>query len=705
MKRIFHRALPILLTAAILLAGTGVFSSAPNDTLLSAAALAEPPAFAPQTEANNLIGKAVTGYQAWFGRGWYHNWGNTAEGQNVFFEMWPATDDYPADSLWQARFGKLNNGENAMLFDSTDEGVIDTHFRWMKEYGIDGAAIQRFYGYGADNYSERYAYLKTIMEKAEKYDRIFYPMYDMSGTGSKNTAVLLSRMKNDFVNNIEGQGLMSSPACAHADGKPVVCLWGLSGAEDSNMLSYDAAKQLIEWFKGRGYYVIVGTPDNEFASVTDQYAEIYAAADMLSPWYVGRYNVNSLGTLQRFLRTDKAYCDEHDIDFLPTIFPGFSWVNLKHVENYNEISRSAGEFLWRQAFLLANNGCQTVYFSMFDEYDEATALMKAATDWSELPAGNQYFLTLAADGYWLSDDYYLRLAGDVAAMLDAVNAGEIDPLTMSFSPDTPYSEGPLYYRNSFESKEVTVGEETVVVRVDPAVFDETNPIVRRGSENVEAPMPYVKKDAALATTGEWVGEFGGSVNITTGDKAVAHRLLSPTKFTLAADTVLSYKLRANDVAGQGVYLNLQFSDESLLSDRMISVTDTGAKTGEWVTVNVPISNKFVGKQVTGVVVSFAGTENGTFSASLEDVLIQTGEAGIGDFEPTPPPAEYTMGDVDNSDTVDSSDARMVLQYAVGKLGDDDIIVEAADVNHDDSIDSSDARMILQYTVGKLTELA
>ncbi len=66
------------------------------------------------------------------------------------------------------------------------------------------------------------------------------------------------------------------------------------------------------------------------------------------------------------------------------------------------------------------------------------------------------------------------------------------------------------------------------------------------------------------------------------------------------------------------------------------------------------------------------------------------------------PGSVTMGDVNGDEKVDSTDARLVLQYAVGKVtvlpaGD------AADVNGDKKVDSTDARLILQYAVGKIKE--
>ena len=63
-------------------------------------------------------------------------------------------------------------------------------------------------------------------------------------------------------------------------------------------------------------------------------------------------------------------------------------------------------------------------------------------------------------------------------------------------------------------------------------------------------------------------------------------------------------------------------------------------------------------------------------------------------------ASDKIGDVNGDNKVDSTDARLVLQYAVGKvttLGNQ----AAANVNGDSKVDSTDARLILQYAVGKI----
>jgi hypothetical protein len=65
--------------------------------------------------------------------------------------------------------------------------------------------------------------------------------------------------------------------------------------------------------------------------------------------------------------------------------------------------------------------------------------------------------------------------------------------------------------------------------------------------------------------------------------------------------------------------------------------------------------------------------------------------------------EYgSKGDVNGDRNIDSSDARVILQAAVGKAELNDVQTAMADVNGDDSVDSSDARMVLQYAVGKIT---
>ena len=63
------------------------------------------------------------------------------------------------------------------------------------------------------------------------------------------------------------------------------------------------------------------------------------------------------------------------------------------------------------------------------------------------------------------------------------------------------------------------------------------------------------------------------------------------------------------------------------------------------------------------------------------------------------PMHHT-GDANEDEVVDSRDARLVLQYAVGKVTHPRFIhLYEADINGDNTVDSADARQILQKAVG------
>lgn len=92
------------------------------------------------------------------------------------------------------------------------------------------------------------------------------------------------------------------------------------------------------------------------------------------------------------------------------VFPGFAWSNWNGGPQ-NEIPRAHGDFMWQQFLNVQNAGTTQAYVAMFDEYDEGTAIAKAAEDASMIP-NDHYFLTLDADGQHLSSDFYLRLVSD-----------------------------------------------------------------------------------------------------------------------------------------------------------------------------------------------------------------------------------------------------------------------------------------------------
>jgi hypothetical protein len=118
------------------------------------------------------------------------------------------------------------------------------------------------------------------------------------------------------------------------------------------------------------------------------------------------------------VRPDMAYLESKSIDYMPVIFPGFSWFNLQTVRGNtsaavkNSIPRNGGSFFWQQSQNVINEGAKMIYLAMFDEVDEGTSFFKMAKFSNHTPkGGNTWFLSLDADGYDLTPDWFLGLAG------------------------------------------------------------------------------------------------------------------------------------------------------------------------------------------------------------------------------------------------------------------------------------------------------
>ena len=63
--------------------------------------------------------------------------------------------------------------------------------------------------------------------------------------------------------------------------------------------------------------------------------------------------------------------------------------------------------------------------------------------------------------------------------------------------------------------------------------------------------------------------------------------------------------------------------------------------------------------------------------------------------------DIELGDINEDGKVDTTDARLALQHAVGKIQLTESQIFAGDVNADNKVDTTDARLILQKAVGKI----
>ncbi len=395
----------------------------------------------------DIIGKVITGYQGWFScqddespfSGWRH-WGKgsnmpTTGFGNLSFELYPDMREY--STSYQAGFANLGNGQAAKLFSSYDDQVVDTHVKWMAESGIDVAALQRF-GHSIGNsdiMGHKDGMARKVRSAAEKYDRKFFIMYDLSSWTDFQT-----ELKTDWTNVIAGElDLLSSPSYAREDGKPVVCVWGFGcSGRPGNQASWT---DVINYLKDQGCFVIAGC--HKYWRTTPEMLGAVQNADMIAPWYVGTFSKNSIDNwYEDKVKPDIEYCAANGLHFMPCVWPGFAWSNWKTKDGVptpkNQHPRLHGEYLWKQFYLAkqkfneVEGTTATVYVAMFDEYDEATAIAKAAEDVSMIPT-DQYFLTLDADGVHCSSDFYLRLTADGAKMIK----GEIELSSIHPTPHVP----------------------------------------------------------------------------------------------------------------------------------------------------------------------------------------------------------------------------------------------------------------------------
>jgi hypothetical protein len=75
-------------------------------------------------------------------------------------------------------------GQTVDVYTAQNPRTVDRHFGWMQEYGIDGAALQRF-ATELGQHERRVEIdqvLANVVSSAEHHDRSFFVEYDLTGT-------------------------------------------------------------------------------------------------------------------------------------------------------------------------------------------------------------------------------------------------------------------------------------------------------------------------------------------------------------------------------------------------------------------------------------------------------------------------------------------------------------------------------------------
>ncbi len=373
-------------------------------------------------DTTTLTGKVMCGYQGWFGApgdgqtdsGWQH-WvkhPGTFEDGNAKVDLWPDVSELPSSERFSTGF-KLADGRPAEVFSSFNKDTVLKHFQWMQQYGLDGVFVQRFANgvQNPDSLEHNNTVLANCREGANRYGRTYAVMYDLSGLDHGK----IKSVMNDWRALRQKMAITDDPAYLHHHGKPVVAVWGI-GFNDGRDYTLAECKRLIEFLKNDpevgGCTVMIGVPTHwrelDDDAVSDPaLLDIAAMADIVSPWTVGRYSdlAGVSHHAEHDVKPDQAWCRAHNIDYMPVVFPGFSWHNMYDAP-LNQIPRRGGQFLWAQFSMAKRANVSMVYVAMFDEVDEGTAIFKCAND---VPVGEKSQF-VSYDG--LPSDFYLKMVGE-----------------------------------------------------------------------------------------------------------------------------------------------------------------------------------------------------------------------------------------------------------------------------------------------------
>lgn len=401
-------------------------------------------------DPKTIGGKVFCGYQGWFsapgdgsnaaaahahpGKGWVHYGDGVFEPGHCNIDIWPDMTEAGPDERYPSPF-RFANGAIASIFSSYNPKTVDRHFFWMEKYGINGVFLQRF---GAElrqpgTYDFCNAVMDNVRNAANAHGRTWAVMYDLSGlTGEEISSLVME----DWKRLVDRMRIRDDPAYQGDHGKPLVAVWGI-GFNDGRHYDLKDCAALVDFLKNDPHYggnsVMLGVPYGWREGVRDaaegpELHELIEKADVVSPWSVTRYNSSQRfqEDLAIYQKPDLDWCQAHHLDYMPVIFPGFSWTNMARARNADRsgdhIDREGGAFFWKQGAGLARLRVPAVYVAMFDEMDEGTAILKFA---NQPPVGASRF----ANERNIAPDRYLWLAGQIGRAL----RGEV--LTVPNSPD------------------------------------------------------------------------------------------------------------------------------------------------------------------------------------------------------------------------------------------------------------------------------
>lgn len=427
--------------------------------------------FAPHKDGepyDSYEGLVMAGYQGWFGcpgdgcshgNQFYHYQENGTFKPGVLqnsIDFWPDMSEY--EKGYDTEF-KYPDGTTATIYSAYDESSVLLHFKWMKDYGIDGVFMQRFVAEVVDNPRGKDHFdkvLQSAMKGSNEYQRAICVMYDLGGFMS-NSKRNIDAVYNDACDIASKYNLFDRKAgqkyYLYQSGKPMIVLWGV-GFSDGRPYSIADCTTLVKKLKQKGFSVMLGVPTywrelrNDCLS-DKSITELIKSVDVIMPWFVGRYDYNGFDNFKPLIKSDISWCQTNKVGYAPLCCVGYSDRNMH--PNNAPVDRMGGKFYWKQAFHCIESGAKMLYIAMFDEIDEGTAIYKVCRK-SEVPSNeplSDYYVLYREGKYskrstpfegdllgndWcrkasemgitfqgiedeLQSDYYLWLVGQSRAML------------------------------------------------------------------------------------------------------------------------------------------------------------------------------------------------------------------------------------------------------------------------------------------------
>ena len=379
------------------------------------------------TQYPSYKGLVMAGYQGWFRApkdGTLY-----PDEKQIRIDMWPDVSEY--EKTYPTGL-KLADGSTARFFSSTDKSTVDLHFKWMKQYGVDGVFMQRFFNMTKPNGPRirTTTVLKNAFEAASKYERAIVVMYDLSGlkASGEDCSSIIEDWKY-LVDSLKITNQEGVKTYLYHNGKPLVTIWGVGFPDRPYNIRNIGLDRLIDFLKNDPQYggcsVMLGVPTfwrelNADCNPDPYLHELIKQADIVLPWMVQRFSPllhNDMDRYRDIILADIKWCRENKVDYVPCVCTGFSWHNLSRFEFPDDVKpsgsipRQGGRFYWQQISTAINAGASMLYVAMFDEVNEGTAIFKCTDN----PPVSTVAKFVGMDGQ--PSDLYLWLTGEAGKML------------------------------------------------------------------------------------------------------------------------------------------------------------------------------------------------------------------------------------------------------------------------------------------------